>query len=253
MSHRGGGSKPAHKPRVRIVVPLWDNGEVKQPTKKRMHIVEGTDWKASIVALLESRSPYRPWRYGFGVARKGDPVAIVLHTDPRTVLTTLGRIGADGRPDRAVVDWTLPKPGLVDLDSLVMFLGFGDASDPRDVWRLRGDAATRLEVALTEAHRWRDKHMRFGHSSVAAARILLHSKGRCTGCMHLIDLTGEDARESFRIRTVDQPARDAPEVLIKEERDPPSCMRVWQRRHSTPGQSAGSGGRQQLAGIGASR
>lgn len=190
---------------------------MKQPTKKRLHIVEGTDWKSSIIALLESRSPHRPWRYGFGAARKGDPVAIVLHTDPRTVLTTLGRIGTDGRPDRAVVDWPVTAPGLVDLDSLVMLLGFEGDSDPRDVWRLRGDAATRLEVALTEADHLRDKYMRFGHSSVAAARILLRSRGRCTGCKHLIDLTGKDARESFHIRTVDPPVRAAPEVLIKDE------------------------------------
>jgi hypothetical protein len=191
---------------------------MKQQVTKRVHIVEGIDWKASIIALLESRSPYRPWRYGFGEARKGDPVAVVLHTDPRTVMTSLGSIGADGRRDRAVVDWSLPAPGLVDLDSLVMLLGLDGDCDPRDAWLLRGDAARRLEQALTEAHHRRDASMRFGHSSVAAARELLRSGGRCTGCGNLIDLTGEDARDSFRIRTVDGSVRDAPEVLIKDER-----------------------------------
>ena len=191
---------------------------MKQQVTKRVHIVEGIDWKASIIALLESRSPYRPWRYGFGEARKGDPVAVVLHTDPRTVMTSLGSIGADGRRDRAVVDWSLPAPGLVDLDSLVMLLGLDGDCDPRDAWLLRGDAARRLEQALTEAHLRRDASMRFGHLSVAAARVLLRSGGRCTGCGNLIDLTGEDARDSFRIRTVDGSVRDAPEVLIKDER-----------------------------------
>jgi hypothetical protein len=155
---------------------------MKQHVTERLHIAEGIDWKAAIVALLESRSPYRPWRYGFGEARKGDPVAIVLHTDPRTVLTTLGRIGTDGRRDRAVVDWSLTAPGLVDLDSLVMLLEFDSDCDPRDVWLLRGDAARRLEQALTEANHRRDAAMRLGHSSVAAARVLLRSGGRCTGC-----------------------------------------------------------------------
>ena len=47
--------------------------------------------------------------------------------------------------------------------------------------------------------------MRFGHSSVAAARVLLHSRGRCSGCDFGIDLTGEDARDAVHIRTVDAP------------------------------------------------
>jgi hypothetical protein len=203
---------------------------VKQPKAKRLHIIEGTDWKMSIIALLDSRSPYRPWRYGFGEARKGDPVAIVLNTEPRTVMTSLGRIGTDGRRDRAVVEWPLPALGLVDLDSLVILLG----SDPRYVWQLGGDAARRLETALTDANDRRDQQMRFGHSSIAAARVLLHSKGRCSGCDSMIDLAGADARESFRIRTVKAVEREAPEVLIKHERGarsyveqgiPASCWR----------------------------
>ena len=68
-----------------------------------------------MIALLESRSPYRPWRIGFGEARGGDPVAIVLNTDPPSVLTGLGRIGIDGRMDRAVVEWSDHAPGPLDL------------------------------------------------------------------------------------------------------------------------------------------
>ena len=57
----------------------------------RLHIVEGTDWKDALIALLDDRSPYRPWRYGFGEAHEGDPVAIVLNTDPPSVMTALGK------------------------------------------------------------------------------------------------------------------------------------------------------------------
>jgi hypothetical protein len=163
---------------------------------------------------MESRSPYRPWRYGFGEAREGDPVAVVLNTDPRTVMTTLGRIGADGQWDRALVDWPLLGPGLVDLESLVMLVDL----DPRATWQMRGDAARRLKKALIHADLYRDPYMRFGHSSVAAARILLHSEGQCTGCDSVIDLTKPDATESFRIRTVDAVEREAPEVLVREKR-----------------------------------
>jgi hypothetical protein len=64
---------------------------VTQTTTERLHIVEGTDWKDAVIALLDDRSPYRPWRYGFGEAHEGDPVAIVLHTDPPSVMTARGK------------------------------------------------------------------------------------------------------------------------------------------------------------------
>jgi hypothetical protein len=195
---------------------------VKQPATERLHVIEGTDWKTSIIALLESRSPYRPWRYGFGEAHEGGPVAIVLHTEPRTVMTTLATIGKDGRPDRAVMAWVLGALGLVDLDSLVMLLDLAD--DVRDVWQLRSKAARQLEKALAKAELRRDLHMRFGHSTVAAARVLLHSQRRCTGCDHLINMTGTQATEAFHIRTVDASVREAPEVLIKEGRGVPSYV-----------------------------
>jgi hypothetical protein len=85
------------------------------------------------------------------------------------------------------------------------------------VWQLHGDAAIQMEVALNECRYRGDSSMRLGHSQVAAARILLHSQGRCTGCDDAIDLTGEDARDAVHIRTVDAPRREAPEVLIQAE------------------------------------
>ena len=85
-----------------------------------LHFIEGSDWKDAVIALLDSRSPYRPWRYGFGEARSGDTVAVVLNTDPPSVLTALGRIGADGRPDAALINWPMSPPGLIDLATLAM-------------------------------------------------------------------------------------------------------------------------------------
>lgn len=38
---------------------------------------------------------------------------------------------------------------------------------------------------------------------MAAANVLLHSEGRCDGCDSEIDLSGPDARDRVRIRTVD--------------------------------------------------
>lgn len=168
-----------------------------------------------MISLLDSRSCYRPWRYGFGETHVGDPVAIVLNTDPPSVLTELGRVGADGRPDRALINWPVRAPGLVDLTTLAVLGDF--AQDPRRVWQLRGDAAIQMELALSECSYRHDQSMRFGHSSVAAARILLHSRGRCTGCRDDIDLVAEDARNAVHVHTVDAPTRDASDPVVRTE------------------------------------
>lgn len=189
---------------------------------KRLHIVEGSDWKDAVITLLEDRSPYRPWRYGFGEAHVGDPVAVVLNTDPPSVMTRLGRIGADGRFDRAEITWGLPSPALLDLGTLAAIVGFPHDEDPRNEWQLRGDSAARMELALTEADGERNRSMRLGHSSMAAAAVLMHSGGRCSGCGAVIDLTGRDARDAFCIRTVSPPERARPDVLIMEARGRPS-------------------------------
>jgi hypothetical protein len=196
---------------------------VTQTTTERIHIVEGSPWQDAVIALLESRCPYRPWRHGFG-AQVGDPVAIVLNTDPPSILTTLGRVGIDGRMDRAVVEWSDHAPSLIDLATFTAVVNLSHDQDPRTVWQLHGDAAIQMELALEESRYRGDSSMRFGHSSVAAARILLHSQGDCTGCGHPIDLTGEDARDAVSIRTVDAPPREAPEVLIQAETGRPSYV-----------------------------
>ena len=147
----------------------------------------------------------------------GDPVAIVLNTDPPSVLTELGTLGADGRPDRALIKWPLRGPGLIDLTTLAVV---GDyAQDPRRVWHLRGDAAIQMELALNECSYRHDRSMRFGHSSVAEARILLHSRGRCTGCRDDIDFVAGDARDVY-IHTVDAPSRDASEPVVRPRHTP---------------------------------
>jgi hypothetical protein len=189
---------------------------VTQTLTERLHIIEGAHWKEAVISLLDSRSPYRPWRYGFGEAQLGDPVAVVLNTDPPSVMTELGRIGADGRPDRALINWPVTTPGLVDLATLAVIGDF--AQDPRTQWQLRGDAAIQMELALTECAYRHDESMRFGHSCVAAARILLHSEGECIGCVDGIDLTAEDACDAIYIHTVDSPSRPPSEPVIRTER-----------------------------------
>ena len=52
-----------------------------------------------------------------------------------------------------IVQWwsgPYPAPGLIDLATLAMVVGFEHDQDPRDAWQLHGDAAIRMELALTE-------------------------------------------------------------------------------------------------------
>jgi hypothetical protein len=194
---------------------------VSQPTgTERLHILEGTQWKDAVIKLLEPRCPYRPWRHGFGEAHQGDPVAVVLNTDPVSVLTTLGRIGVDRDPAHATIDMRLPPVGLIDLATLVMVVGMPQHQDPRHEWLLEGDAAVQLELALTECRFRDDPLLRFGHTSLAAARILLHSRGVCAGCGNRIDLRSPAARDLVHIHAVDAPVRQAPEspATVRDDR-----------------------------------
>lgn len=45
----------------------------------------------------------------------------------------------------------------------------------------------------------------FGHTSLAAARVLLESGGNCAGCERPLDLTRQDARDRVHIHTADPP------------------------------------------------
>ena len=52
----------------------------------------------------------------------------------------------------------------------------------------------------------------FGHTSLAAGRVLLESDGHCTGCERRLGLTREDARDRVHIHTVDRPRPEGPEL-----------------------------------------
>ena len=60
----------------------------------------------------------------------------------------------------------------------------------------------------------------FGHTSLAAARVLLESDGNCTGCERQLDLTREDARDRVHIHTADPPPQE-PEL---EHTDWPAAL-----------------------------
>lgn len=178
---------------------------------ERLLIVEATNWKEAVITLLEPESSYAPWRCGADEVEEGDAVAFVLHTEPTSILTELGSVGVDGDPCRAEISPSAVRSmGLIDLETLVMMTGFGWNGDPRHDWVLRDEMAIRMSLALEDCRFRGDQYTRFGHSPVAAARILLHSGGRCDGCDQRLDLAFDDACKYVHVHTVDPYRRNTP-------------------------------------------
>lgn len=169
-----------------------------------MRIVEANDWKDAAITLLEPRSPYRPWRSGPEPLRAGERVLGILPTDPVSVLAAVGDADARGN----VRFDACRSFGLVDATTLALVADIPSFRDPRRNCVLDESTADDIEAALEEHRYFRDSFMRHGHTSLAAARIILHSRGICDGCDKNIGLRGFTARDRIHTHTVDPPARD---------------------------------------------
>ena len=168
-----------------------------------MHIVEANDWKEAAITLLEPRSPYRPWSSGPEPLRVEEQVLAVLHTDPVSVLTVIG--AADSNGNATFGRYT--SLNLLDATTLALIAEIPRPRDPRLRWTLDDSTGEDIEIALEELQFWRDPFLRFGHTSLAAARILLQSRAVCAGCDSNIDLRGLAARDRIHVHTVDPPLR----------------------------------------------
>lgn len=152
----------------------------------------------AIIKLLESGSPYRPWRVP-GDAKPGEGVIAVLDNDPISVVAEVGVIGAGGAAERAIEDLT--SRTLLDLGTLASLTPIWIQRD--GVNMTLGNAARLSELLGEEGWEQGDLAYLNGHTTLAAARILLRSGGRCTGCERSLDLTRPDARYHLHIDTVD--------------------------------------------------
>lgn len=179
-------------------------GEISSDT--RVHVVRGGPWKDVIIKLLQPRSPYRPWSGASGV-EPGDAVIAILDTDPASVIADLRVVGSDCSADRAVagcVDresgWKSP-PDLIELGTLTALTGLGFQRNGADVTIANADRL--IEVMGEGIEACNDQVYLSGHSTLAAARILLRSGGRCTACSGELDLASVNARYHVHIHTVD--------------------------------------------------
>jgi hypothetical protein len=190
---------------------------------EKVDIIEGTPWKDAVISVLEPRSPYRPW-YAAGSTEPGDAVIAVLDTDPQSVLAAVGVIGASGDPHDSIAAIDRSKiNGLLELGTLNMLADFM-VFPRRETTVFHRES---LDRVITTIGRYNPSSVDalFGHTSLAAGRVLLDSAGKCTGCRRPIDLTGEDAREHVHIHTaarskvteLDDP--DWPAVLCDSCRD----------------------------------
>ena len=165
-----------------------------------MHIVEAKDWKDAAITLLEPRTPYRPWRTGPEPLRAEERVLAVLRTDPVSVLTVIGHADANGNATFG----RYTSLDLLDATTLALIAEIPRAKDPRWNWTLDDSTSEDIEIALEEL--WlRDPFLRFGHTSLVAARNLLQSRGVCAGCEKNIGLRGLAARDRIHVHTVDPP------------------------------------------------
>lgn len=185
-------------------------------TPGRVHVVVGAPWKDAVITHLEPRSPYRPWP-ALPDARRGDGVVVVVDSEPRVVLTDVARVGASGGVEEAITgmtnDWTFNQA--VPMSRI----GAGLADLRERYAHFEGAAAAELINSLDES-RFRDEAAdRFGHSTMAAALVLLESSGTCTGCGAALNLRGENARDAVGIWTVESAPRspfDWPATLCRQ-------------------------------------
>lgn len=180
-------------------------GEISSDTK--VHVVRAAPWKDAIIKLLEPDSPYRAWS-GAADVEPGDGVIAILDTDPVSVIAAIGDVGSDGRPDHAVAgcmdresaEWDGP-PVLLELGTLTALTGLGFSFRGADVTL---ESSGRLIEVMGELARcYNDELYLNGHTTLAAARVLLGSGGRCTGCAGELDLASVNARYHVHIHTVD--------------------------------------------------
>lgn len=133
-------------------------------------------------------------------ARPGDGLVVIFDCEPRIVLTHMERVGLTGRIRLAMK--LMSSQGWNDA-AAVSQVGVGLDAITDSYALLEGAAAAEVAQAL-EVH-WLNVNVadKFGHSSAVAARLLLDTDRRCTGCDRELDLTDAGASNDIEIRTVD--------------------------------------------------
>ncbi len=163
---------------------MGENMDIDQIGPTTVCFVTGRPWKDAVISLLEPRSPYRPWTTQESV-EPGHSVVVALDTDPTSVLSAVGTVGSDGEIRSAITQIkSYRREALLEMATLDM-LSMEDIESVLDRYVRQGAKAL------------------FGHTSLAAARVLLASRGRCTACNTGLALSGRNARDQIHIHTAE--------------------------------------------------
>jgi len=172
-----------------------------------MHVAVGRPWKDAIVSVLDPGSTLRPWSAS-GDVTPGDSIVATVETDPVSVFAAVGVVGPDRDLHTALAgNWKLCFSGLLELNTVTMMTGGALSSRGLSRYHRRGSGAVR-DVLDGAAGPTADTL--FGHTSLAAARVLLKSEGRCSACHDPLNLTGDTARNRFEIHTAGHDTTDFP-------------------------------------------
>ena len=195
-------------------------GEISSGTK--VHVVRAAPWKDAIIKLLEPSSPYRPWGEELQ-AKPGDAILAILDTDPLAVIAEILPFTADGGPDCVLAGFADTernrRPALLELATFTALTGVSPIECDGETIE---NSAPLVEVLGERIQGDWDLSYLHGHSTLAAARILLNSGGWCTGCQSELDLAGANARYHVHIHTVDaDPATPTTPVVYVPPPDEP--------------------------------
>lgn len=163
-----------------------------------LKVVQGEPWTDALNCVLNPDNPSRPWREASRVKR-GDTVVVVIATDPPAVLCAF-TAGRKRRLHRSISEESegsaLPTVGEIEVAA---------GQSLADGLPLDFPAATALIQAIGERSISEPRHRR-GDSSLAIARILLQSGGRCTYCYQdvaVIDVAEAVGNRSLHLASID--------------------------------------------------
>lgn len=183
-----------------------------------LRVVEGRPWAEALISATSPGAPHRPW-HGVEAVKRGDAVVVVIATDPPTVLCGF-RHGPTPVP-AAIAAACRSGASLRTVEDVQRAAGGHRLTDglPRDSAAATALLETAREYTVSEP---RD---RTGESSVAAARILLQSEGRCTCCGGTVEVTAATLKSALHMVSDSdfRDGRDWPALLC------PDCTEAMAR------------------------
>lgn len=161
-------------------------------------VAQSRSWLDAVIKILEPDSPFQPWCLPSDL-QAGDGIIAILDTEPLSVIGAVALVGDDRDAVKALAEPS--SRTLLDLGTLMCLSWIELERDGFNVTVASPDAL--IEVLDAGVPSRRDMPYFHGHTTLAAARILLSSGGWCTGCERRLDLARAEARYHLHVHTID--------------------------------------------------